>query len=218
MYDHEYAERTQKPLVPLRPVVMPPYEHGLVGRMKQYLEQRNLSHSLALDNGWYPTMDYDLCPRVVIPASSLANSWPYYQARLMIEAHSSIKRYVSPSAPRGDALAVVFPNIGPKTPYPICRGVVIVEGPMDALAAAGLGYVGIGLMGNTPNDAVLNHIEEIVKTFGTCIIIPDRDAEEQGIAVTAKLWARGVRCTLKRITGAKDLAELDPERRRLLLA
>jgi len=186
--------------------------------MKQYLEGRHLSHSIALENGWYPTIDYAMCARVVIPASSLANSWNYYQARLIVEAHPSVKRYVSPAAPRGDALAVVFPLIGPNHPYPICRGVVVVEGPMDALAAAGFGYVGIGLMGNTPNDAVLRHIEEIAKTFGTCSIIPDSDAEEQGIAIIAKLWARGIRCTLKRITGAKDLAELDPVRRSLLLA
>lgn len=217
MYDHEYSERKER-AAPLKPVIMPPYEERLVGRMRRYLEGRSLSHALAVENGWYPTLDYAMCARVVIPASSLINSWPYYQARLIEDAHSSVKRYVSPSAPRGDALAVVFPNIGPKTPYPICRGVVIVEGPMDALAAAGLGYVGIGMMGNTSNEAVLNHIGELAKTFGTCIMLPDRDAEEQGVAITAKLWTRGIRCTLKRTTGAKDLAELDPERRRLLLA
>lgn len=211
MYNHEYLERIGKPLVPLNPVVMPPYEESLVGRMKQYLEGRNLSHSLALDNGWYPTIDYAMCARVVIPASSLVNVWPYYQARLIVEAHPSVKRYVSPAVPRGDALAIVFPAKH-------ALGVVIVEGPMDALAAADLGRVGISMMGNTPNDAILHHIEEVIKTFGNCIILPDRDAEEQGIAVIAKLWARGIRCTLKRVTGAKDLAELSPERRKTLIS
>jgi hypothetical protein len=89
---------------------------------------------------------------------------------------------------------------------------------MDALAAAGMGYVGVGLMGNTPNDLVLNHIEEIVKVYGDCFVIPDRDAFQEGATITAKLWARGVRCTLKSIQGAKDLAELSPERRKILIS
>jgi hypothetical protein len=120
------------------------------------------------------------------------------------------KRYVSPAAPRGDALALVFPE-------KCTLGSIIVEGPMDALAAAGMGYVGVGLMGNTPNDPVLNHIEQVVKVYGNCYVIPDRDAFQQGAEITAKLWARGVRCILKNITGAKDLAELSPERRANLI-
>jgi hypothetical protein len=72
-------------------------------------------------------------------------------------------------------------------------------------------------MGNTPNNIVLDHIEEIVKVYGDCFVIPDRDAFQQGAEITAKLWARGVRCILKNITGAKDLAELSPERRASLI-
>ncbi|MGL5935298.1 MAG: hypothetical protein ACRCZI_06705 [Cetobacterium sp.] len=98
------------------------------------------------------------------------------------------------------------------------NGSIVVEGPMDALAAAGMGYVGIGLMGNTPNSAVLDHIEELVKIYGDCYVVPDRDAFQQGAEVTAKLWARGVRCTLKVIRGAKDLAELSQEQRLRLIS
>jgi hypothetical protein len=151
----------------------------------------------------------DGIPRVVIPASSIINSWPYYQARSMGDGKGT-KRYVSPTAPRGDALAIVFPEKS--------MGSIIVEGPMDALAAAGMGYVGIGLMGNTPNELVLNHIEQVVKVYGNCYVIPDRDAFQQGAEITAKLWARGVRCTLKSMQGAKDLAELSPERRKTLIS
>ena len=209
-YQHEYQER-REPRAPSRPVAMPEEYRELWPCMWKYLEDRALDGNIADANGWYPTIDYAMCARVVIPASSLVNSWPYYQARLIVEAHPNVKRYVSPAAPRGDALAVVFPSKSPK-------GSVIVEGPMDALAAAGMGYVGIGLMGNTPNSLVLDHIESIVKVFGQCFVIPDRDAFTEGASITADLWARGVRCTLKSITGAKDLAELSPERRTLILS
>lgn len=207
-YQHEYQER-REPRAPSRPVVMPRLETNLERRMEEYLVSRGLVYGLAVENGWYPCVDRDGIPRIVIPTSSITNSWPYYQARSMGDGEGT-KRYVSPAAPRGDALAVVFPSKSPK-------GSVIVEGPMDALAAAGVGYVGIGLMGNTPNSLVLDHIEQIVKVYGECHVIPDRDAFTQGASVTADLWTRGVRCTLKSITGAKDLAELSPARREALI-
>lgn len=208
-YQHEYQER-REPRAPSRPVVMPPYEPKLDRHMEEYLVSRGLSSRIAEENGWYPTIDYAMCARVVIPSSSLVNSWPYYQARLIVEAHPNVKRYVSPAVPRGDALAVVFPS-------KCVLGSIVVEGPMDALAAAGMGYVGVALMGNKPSEAVLDHIEEIVKVYGDCYVIPDRDAFQEGAEITAKLWARGVRCTLKSIQGAKDLAELSPERRKILI-
>jgi len=211
MYTHEWEEREARPTAPVKPVVMPQYEKSLHEVMYRYLQSRGLSERIALDNGWYPTMDYQMCARVVIPASSITNSWPYYQARLIVEAHPSVKRYVSPAAPRGDALAVVFPSKPPK-------GSIIVEGPMDALAAAGMGYVGVGLMGNTPNSAVLDHIAQIVKVYGQCYVIPDRDAFIEGAGITADLWMRGVKCTLKSLTGGKDLAELSPSRRERILS
>lgn len=207
-YEHERKERST---APSRPVISPDLDSSLWPIMQRYLEARKLSFKIAKDNGWYPTIDYAMCPRVVIPASSLVNSWNYYQARLIVEAHPSVKRYVSPTAPRGDALAVVFPS-------GTASGCIIVEGPMDALAAAGLGYVGVALMGNTPGAPVLHHIRSLVETFGNCIVLPDKDAEEQGVALTAKLWTAGVKCTLKRMTGAKDLAELSPERRKILIS
>lgn len=210
MYTHEYQER-REPRAPSRPVAMPEEYRELWPCMWKYLEDRALDGNIADANGWYPTMDYQMCARVVIPASSLVNSWPYYQARLIVEAHPNVKRYVSPAAPRGDALAVVFPSF-------CVLGSIIVEGPMDALAAAGMGYVGIGLMGNTPNEAVLDHIKEIVGVYGDCFVIPDRDAFTEGAELTAKLWTRGVKCTLKSITGGKDLAELSPSRRKRILS
>lgn len=210
MYTHEYQER-REPRAPSRPVVMPERDKNLYPLMMEYLKGRGLSYALARENGWYPTIGCDNIPRVVIPASSLVNSWPYYQARMIVNSPASAKRYISPSAPRGDALAIVFPKGSG-------LGSIIVEGPMDALAAAGMGYVGVALMGNKPGEAVLDHIEEIVKVYGDCYVIPDRDAFQEGAEITAYLWARGVRCTLKSITCAKDLAELSPARRALILS
>lgn len=207
-YEHE---RKESLAAPDRPVISPDLDSSLWLTMRHYLEARKLSFKLAKDNGWYPALDYAGNARVVIPASSMVNSWNYFQARLIVTAHPSVKRYVSPAAPRGDALAVVFPSKSPK-------GSIIVEGPMDALAAAGMGYVGVALMGNKPGEAVLDHIEEIVKVYGDCYVIPDRDAFQEGASITADLWARGVRCTLKSIQGAKDLAELSPERRKILIS
>ncbi|MGL5934564.1 MAG: hypothetical protein ACRCZI_02960 [Cetobacterium sp.] len=210
MYTHEGTE-LREPVAPIKPVILPEIQDYLLPAMKSYLKQRWLDVYVALHNGWYPTYDREGWARIVIPASSLINSWPYFQARLMQIAPSGVKRYVSPSAPRGDALAVVFPD-------KCILGSIIVEGPMDALAAAGLGYVGIGLMGNTPSNPVLDHIETITKVYGECYVIPDRDAFKEGADITAKLWVRGIRCTLKTIQGAKDLAELSPERRKILIS
>ena len=210
MYAHEWGERGVRPTAPLRPVVLPPWEERMDPLLRRYLKGRQLSYEVASGNGWYATMDDQSYARVVIPASSLANSWPYYQARLIVEAPKAVKRYMSPAAPRGDALAIVFP-IGE------ILGSIIVEGPMDALAAAGMGYVGVGLMGNTPNSDVMDHIRAIVHVYGNCFVVPDRDAFQEGVEITASLWTRGVPCILKRIVGAKDLAELSPEGRENLI-
>jgi len=205
-YLHE-RETEIRPKAPLKPVYVPLREDRLGPLMWGYLNDRVLDPEIAEDNGWYAAY-YKGAPRIIIPASTLVNTWPYFQGRAM---NDHPKRYESPSAPRGDALAVVYPKSIPE-------GIVIVEGPMDALAATGEGYVGVGLMGNTPGDAVLAHLESILKVFPIpCLVIPDRDALDKGAEVTAKLWTRGLKCVLKTIQGAKDLAELGPERRRRLL-
>lgn len=205
-YAHEYREKRENPK-PLKPVVMPAVNEDLEGIMIRYLESRRLSAELAILNGWYPSEDYGT-PRLVIPASTLVNTWPYWQARAMSDSPT---RYKSPPAPRGDALVIVHPEGSPK-------GVLVVEGPMDALAGAGEGYVGVALMGNKPSEAVLEHLIYVLKTFaGEHVVLPDKDAFEEGATLAAKLWSRGVRCHLKQIRGAKDLAELSPIQRSLLL-
>lgn len=205
-YAHEFQERRESSK-PLKPVVMPKEARGLDAMMVHYLLNRRLSPALAYNAGWYPADDNGT-PRLVIPASTLVNTWCYYQARAMSD---SPIRYKSPAAPRGDALVIVHPEGSPK-------GVLVVEGPMDALAGAGEGYVGVALMGNKPSEAVLEHLIYVLKTFaGEHVVLPDKDAFEEGAALAAKLWSRGIRCHLKQIRGAKDLAELSPIQRSLLL-
>lgn len=186
---------------------MPEEDDTLDMWMIRYLEKRRLNPDIAILNGWYPSRDYTGV-RLIIPASTLVNTWPYYQARAM---NDHPVRYKSPAAPRGDALIIVHPEGSPK-------GILVVEGPMDALAGAGEGYVGVALMGNKPSAAVLEHLITVLKTFsGEHIVLPDKDAFEEGAALTAKLWSRGITCQLKMIRGAKDLAELSPIQRSLLL-
>lgn len=206
-YAHERGERRQGH-TPSKPVVLPPLSTAHWAHMKAYLRKRGLSPPLAAHNGWYPTVDSYSTPRIVIPAQSLVNTWPYYQARAMDD---NPKRYDSPRAPRGDALAICHPS-DPESDY-----VVLVEGPMDALAAAECGYLGIALMGNTPNDAVLVHVREVAKPYRSIIVLSDVDALGEAVEVTYRLWTAGCRATLRTIKGHKDLAEVPYEKRQAII-
>lgn len=208
-YPHERGEK-RRGSKPSSPVVLPSENQSALFQMQSYLSSRGLSPGLAIENGWYPTIDESGYPRVVIPTSTIKNTWPYYQARLTIPAPLNVPRYRSPAAPRGDALAVVYPS---RTH----RGVIVVEGPMDSLAAAMMGFIGVGLMGATPGDEVLDHLEHIMTVYrgDESFVIPDRDAVEEGAVIISKLWARGISCQLRTLVGAKDLAEMSPEHRTL---
>lgn len=211
-YDHEQDDRRERVTKPLHPVVLPtkctdeqPFD--------LYLNHRHLDPALARGNGWYLGFDDrdPNTPRIVIPSTSLSNSWPYYQARATTHHHA---RYLSPKAPRGDALAVVWPE------YPDgSRGVVIVEGPMDALAAAGEDYLGVGLMGNTPSDLVVAHLLKYTSMFDDVYLIPDQDALEAAMKLSGKLWKEGARCSLQLLpNGSKDLADMSQSMRQTFFA
>lgn len=93
------------------------------------------------------------------------------------------------------------------------KGIIVVEGPMDALAAAGIGYLGVGLMGNTPTPATITHLVELADVFADndrakFLIVPDNDAPREAAMLAARLWERGVRCTIRQIVGYKDLAAM----------
>lgn len=206
-YAHERGERRQG-RTPTKPVVLPPLSTAHWPHMRAYLRKRGLSPPLAEVNGWYPTLDRYSTPRIVIPAQSLLNTWPYYQARAMDD---NPKRYDSPSAPRGDALVVCYPDLKDMD------HVVVVEGPMDALAAAECGYVGIALMGNTPSDEVLRHIDDIALPYAGLTVLSDIDATNEAVEVVHRLWTAGRRATFRPIHGYKDLAEVPLEKRQAII-
>jgi hypothetical protein len=111
------------------------------------------------------------------------------------------KRYQSPHGSRGNAVIVVYPLRG------MVKRLVICEGPMDALAAAAVGYLGIALMGNTPPSVCFDYIA--ARWSGQeALVVPDRDAPGPGAQWLAELTQREMRARLV-ILAAKDLAALN---------
>jgi hypothetical protein len=95
-------------------------------------------------------------------------------------------------------------------------GNVIVEGPMDALAAAGAGFTGYALMGMQPNAATLHHLALLLDDRHTLVLF-DRDSMHHAIPVVMFLAANEHSVVRGSIPAPeKDLAECHPEKRRSL--
>lgn len=201
-YDHEREGRTVDDTRPFNQS-MPPVNEGLWLRMQYYLRQRELSFDLAKTNGWYPSSNAgDRDARIVIPATASEHN-VYWQARSM-EPHP-VLRYQSPYAPRGDALIIVWPKDPPK-------GVAVSEGPMDGLAAAGEGWIGVGMMGVTPPLAALQLLVKVC-TGKRTILIEDTDMNGALRRSMLFLLARGVKSELRLLYPFKDLAVVPKEKR-----
>lgn len=172
--------------------------------MERYLHQRGLDHALACRNGWYASQAAgDAGLRIVIPATASDPRNRFWQARSI---DGTEPRYQSPHSARGDALTVVWPREQ-------ARGSVIIEGPMDALAAAELGYVGVALLGGNPSTEVLNFARNLVQPYTPRLLIGDNDSPQ----FMAKLAAWFVPCRFLLPTPWKDLAECPRLQRRQLL-
>lgn len=226
MYLHELAEREPqtKPMNSVWP------EMSTAGRdvdaMRKYLEGRMLSFQLAEENGWYVSRDAnDDWLRVVIPALCREANHAYWQARA-INPEARI-RYQSPSGPRLDAIIRVNPfsamdnavdeseNNGPDT-QPIS---VICEGPMDALAAAELGYISYALMGITPPGSTLDFLANKLQRRPALVIFDNEAyAKTQGILTCVALASRGIRSRPCSVDGSKDLASMWKVDRKAFLA
>ena len=179
-YSHEWQERNGKPAVTrdaVFPIADPQYE-PLAG---QYLIKRGLSYELAQQNGWYASCHAgDQIPRLVIPAVR-SDGKVYWQARALTS--EVLPRYQSPPGSRGDAIVRVAPQ------HDWGDYAVVTEGPLDALAAAELGFDAFALMGNKPNDTILKHLLSWLHLKRRTYLIADSDALFEATQTT--MWLRG---------------------------
>lgn len=197
-YKHERPS-VERSLPKRAHVPMPKQTPELWPKFDEYLLSRGLNPDVARTNRWYPSVHAgDTNPRIVIPATN-SNGSVYWQARAMVSVD---RRYQSPPVWRGDSIIVAWPvgDLGLDDP------VVVVEGPMDALAAASAGYVGIALMGKAPGEAVLNHVAGYLHKRPV-LVVADSDAVADASRIAAALAARGRRCRIMEIRPNKDLAE-----------
>lgn len=176
---------------------------------KAYLKGRALSYTLAEANGWYPSRATgDFVLRLVIPAKTFAPGHVYWQARAI---HAAALRYTSPRGPRQNALIYVAadPLGSGQLVAPLSQAVLIVEGPMDALAAAECGYDSISLMGITPPLSTLDRVTELVAQRPSVVMLDSEpEATAQSIFISSFLNAYGFRSRNVTLANVKDLAAI----------
>lgn len=143
-------------------------------RFDKYLQARGLDHELARKNFWFPSRTVDGYDRIVVPGTSDQPGNLYWQARLIGQADPHVRRWESPHGiARGRSVCVVWPRRNVNEPMVAS---VVVEGPMDALAAAGEGYLAVALMGVTPALEVLDLTAKLL--YGTLpVLVADMGAE-----------------------------------------
>lgn len=207
IYAHETDWR--KPSVHPLCVSYPPADTNSEA-MRAYLDKRDLSFDLAVMNGWYESScagdDY---PRVVIPAVTHVPGHAYWQAR--DTTGKAYLRYQTPKGPRYEALIQVLPLLD-------LKGTVIVEGPMDALAAAGAGYAGIALMGMTPGYSTIVQLTKLLDRHKPVFVLLDRDSNDNAHKLAIKLAGLGVNSKVIFLPGPeKDLAQCTKLKRRKFL-
>lgn len=193
-----------------KPEPYPEETPQLIPAMKAYLHGRNLSYTTANENLWYPTQhvkERDPVPRIVIPAINKYHR-PYWQGRAMLK-HDL--RYRSAKGGRFGSIVVVWPMNWRH------KEIVLVEGPMDALAAAGLGYLGVATMGALFASYAVRFIKKVLPLDIAVIVVPDVDAPEFGVQNVGMFSELGRKAVLKMPVGGKDLAKLDLKAREELL-
>jgi hypothetical protein len=186
---------------------MPKRDDTSTGKLITYVQHRDLNAKLALENGWYvSSVAGDEHWRIVIPCTH-SNGRVYWQARAVDPAVE--KRYQSPPYSAEGAFVLVWPEARPS-------GVVLVEGPFDALAAADCGYAGVAMMGNRPG---ANLLQNVVNQFPgqPVFVVPDLDAIRAGAVTVGRLALIGVKAKLLIPVGAKDLSRMPVLGRRQLL-
>lgn len=171
---------------------MPKLDASLWPEFDTYLLGRGLDPAIAHANRWYPSRHagdprdgVPGLPRIVMLGTN-SSGFVYWQARAMVPTD---KRYWSPSVQRMDSAIIVYPDTYARLP------VVVVEGPMDALAAACAGHVGIALMGKQPPYCVLDFIASVLQRQDL-LVIADRDSPADAACTLAYLASKGRRCKL----------------------
>lgn len=187
---------------------LPTCSQRLWPRFDRYLQGRGLSSELARANTWFPSRTIDGYDRLVVPGTSSETGNLYWQARL-IDPDSHARRWESPhGVSRGDSLCLVWPGsprLGGRS--------VVVEGPLDALAAAEEGFLAIGLMGVTPGYDVILNAARILR--GTeCMVMSDVAAEAEMCENMMRLVELGIKCKFLSPYPDKDLAAMTKLRRR----
>lgn len=125
----------------------------------------------------------------------------------MLKAEGGAIRYQSPFCHKEDAIVLVRP------PGMRASQMVVVEGPLDALAVAECGYLGCGLMGVNPPDDVLAHVAVINDTVQQTLILCDRGELSQAAMMAACIGSQSKRGTAPTIgdlpfEDVTDLAEV----------
>ena len=181
-----------------------------------YLNSRRLSVEIAAANGWYSVEASDGVERICIPC--LGEEWAYWQSRAVEPSQG--KRYMCPSWKRGGAYCRVYPTPIVGIPPKIYPTVAVVEGPLDALAAAGETVVGIAMLGlHPPPDALANIVQE-TSLYPTRLLILDNDPEarKRGPDLVTLWGERHVSVELRFPPSPwKDLADCPPPIRSILL-
>lgn len=180
-------------------------------KFDKYLRSRGLDYELARQNVWFPSRTVDGYDRLVVPGTSDEPGNLYWQARLIGNAEAHVRRWESPhGVRRGRSVCLVWPKRNIMEPLVAS---VVVEGPMDALAAAGEGYLAVALMGVIPSQEVLDLTNTLLR--GTiCVMVMDMGAEKPMAENSAALKERGLSTRLVCPYPYKDLAEVPKEKRR----
>lgn len=217
-YQHERRERAESPRD--RGIVnlpMPPRaDHKFAWtQVYAYLEGRGLSTHVAAENGWYPSEHAnDRYLRLVIPATN-SRRYNYWQARA-VDPDVKI-RYQSPRCPRTDSIIIVYPVPSKHKHKHGADTVIVAEGPMDALAAAELGFRAVALMGNQPSAAVLDFLVKEVPARAYRIV-SDSDAPAAAAVIAQYLTIEHSVCAHTLLTYPhKDLAAAPYAYRKALL-
>lgn len=198
--DYPHERRKIDPSAPT--TKYPQLDDTLSEAMRLYLEGRGLDYTCAVRAGWYPARYVG--PRIIIPCLR-TDGGIWWQARTLTD-HP--KRWMGSGGYKHDAVCYI-PG-GAKSTTVVC------EGPMDALAAAGLGYRAIAILGASPPPVVFDHVARLAGP--RAIILPDMDRVAAWHLVQQQLGQRGVRGMLFAIPTQKDLAALPPDERRDFLA